>query len=39
VRAEYGYLGFGSKALAFTTPLLGTVNTSAKLNVREVKAG
>lgn len=39
VRAEYDYLGFGSKALTFTTPLLGTVATSANLNVQEVKAG
>jgi outer membrane immunogenic protein len=39
VRAEYDYLGFGSKQLNFTTPLLGTVSSKADLNVQEVKAG
>ncbi len=35
VRAEYDYLGFGSKQLSFATP----VTTNADLNVQEVKAG
>ena len=39
VRAEYDYLGFGSKQLNFTTPALGTVSSNADLNVQEVKAG
>jgi outer membrane immunogenic protein len=39
VRAEYDYLGFGSKQLSFTAPPLGTVTSSADLNVQEVKAG
>jgi outer membrane immunogenic protein len=39
VRAEYDYLGFGSKQLNFSTPALGTVSTNADLNVQEVKAG
>ncbi len=39
VRAEYDYLGFGSKSLSFTTPVVGTVATNASLNVQEVKAG
>lgn len=34
VRAEYDYLGFGSKQLSFTP-----VTTNADLNVQEVKAG
>ncbi|HUI12773.1 MAG TPA: outer membrane protein [Xanthobacteraceae bacterium] len=34
VRAEYDYLGFGSKQLNF-----GAVSTNANLNVQEVKAG
>lgn len=38
-KIEYDYLGFGSKALAFTTPALGTVSTNADLNVQEIKAG
>jgi outer membrane immunogenic protein len=38
VRAEYDYLGFGSKQLTFTVPA-GTATTSANLNVQEVKAG
>jgi outer membrane immunogenic protein len=39
VRAEYDYLGFGTKALNFNTPLLGPVTSNASLNVQEVKAG
>ncbi|MFZ3307801.1 MAG: outer membrane protein [Xanthobacteraceae bacterium] len=39
VRAEYDYLGFGSKQLNFTTPVLGAVSSNANLNVQEVKAG
>ncbi len=39
VRAEYDYLGFGSKQLNFTAPPLGAVTTNANLNVQEVKAG
>ncbi len=39
VRAEYDYLGFGSRPLTFTTPGTGTVTTNASLNVQEVKAG
>lgn len=39
VRLEYDYLGFGSKSLNFTTPLLGAVTPTASLNVQEVKAG
>jgi outer membrane immunogenic protein len=39
VRVEYDYLGFGSKPLNFTTPLLGSVTPTASLNVQEVKAG
>lgn len=38
-KIEYDYLGFGSKTLDFTTPALGTVSTSADLNVQEIKAG
>jgi len=38
-KIEYDYLGFGSKTLSLTTPLLGTVTPSATLNVQEVKAG
>jgi outer membrane immunogenic protein len=38
-KIEYDYLGFGSKTLDFTTPLLGTVTPTANLNVQEVKAG
>ena len=34
VRAEYDYLGFGSKQLSFAP-----VTTNADLNVQEVKAG
>ena len=39
VRVEYDYLGFGSKPLNFTTPLLGSVTSTASSNVQEVKAG
>ncbi len=39
VRAEYDYLGFGSKQFSFTAPPLGTVTANANLNVQEVKAG
>jgi outer membrane immunogenic protein len=39
VRLEYDYLGFGAKALNFTTPALGTVTSNADLNVQEIKAG
>jgi outer membrane autotransporter protein len=38
-RVEYDYLGFGSQALNFTTPVLGSVSPNANLNVQEVKAG
>jgi len=38
-RIEYDYLGFNSQTLNFTTPLLGTVTSSASLNVQEIKAG
>jgi outer membrane immunogenic protein len=39
VRLEYDYLGFGAKALNFTTPVVGSVTSSADLNVQEIKAG
>jgi outer membrane immunogenic protein len=38
-RIEYDYLGFGSKTLDFTTPVVGSVSSNANLNVQEVKAG
>ena len=38
-KIEYDYLGFGSKALNFDTPVLGPVTSNATLNVQEVKAG
>jgi outer membrane autotransporter protein len=38
-KIEYDYLGFGSKALSFDTPLLGPVTSNSTLNVQEVKAG
>jgi outer membrane immunogenic protein len=38
-RLEYDYLGFGSKSLNFTTPVLGSVTSNANLNVQEIKAG
>jgi outer membrane immunogenic protein len=37
-KLEYDYLGFGSQAMSFTTPL-ETVGSNASLNVQEVKAG
>jgi outer membrane immunogenic protein len=37
-KIEYDYLGFGSQAMSFTTPL-ETVGSNASLNVQEVKAG
>jgi len=37
-KIEYDYLGFGSQALSFTTPL-EKVGANASLNVQEVKAG
>jgi outer membrane immunogenic protein len=37
-KIEYDYLGFGSQALSFTTPL-ETVGSNASLNVQEIKAG
>lgn len=37
-KLEYDYLGFGSQAFNFTTPL-EAVSTNANLNVQEVKAG
>jgi outer membrane immunogenic protein len=39
VKLEYDYLGFGSQSLNFNTPLVGSVSSSATLNVQEVKAG
>ncbi len=38
-KLEYDYLGFGSQALNFNTPALGSVTSNATLNVQEVKAG
>jgi outer membrane immunogenic protein len=38
-KVEYDYLGFGSQAMNFTTPALGTVTSNADLNVQEIKAG
>ncbi|HVU42386.1 MAG TPA: outer membrane beta-barrel protein [Xanthobacteraceae bacterium] len=38
-RVEYDYLGFGSQAMNFTTPALGTVSSNTSLNVQEIKAG
>ena len=38
-KLEYDYLGFGSQAMSFTTPALGTVTSNTSLNVQEVKAG
>jgi outer membrane immunogenic protein len=38
-KLEYDYLGFGSQAMKFTTPALGTVSSNASLNVQEIKAG
>lgn len=38
-KVEYDYLGFGSKAMHFTTPALGTVASNNSLNVQEIKAG
>ena len=37
-KVEYDYLGFGSQAMNFTTPT-ESVNSSANLNIQEVKAG
>lgn len=37
-KIEYDFLGFGSQALSFTTPL-EKVGSNASLNVQEVKAG
>jgi len=37
-KIEYDYLGFGSQALSFSTPL-EKVGSNASLNVQEVKAG
>jgi len=37
-KIEYDYLGFGSQALSFATPL-EKVGSNASLNVQEVKAG
>jgi outer membrane immunogenic protein len=38
-KIEYDYLGFGSQALNFNTPMLGSVTSNATLNVQEIKAG
>ena len=38
-KVEYDYLGFGSQAMNFTTPALGTVSSNTSLNVQEIKAG
>jgi outer membrane immunogenic protein len=38
-KVEYDYLGFGSQAMNFTTPVLGTVTSNTSLNVQEIKAG
>jgi outer membrane immunogenic protein len=38
-KIEYDYLGFGSKALNFSTPLQPAYTTNANLNVQEIKAG
>jgi outer membrane immunogenic protein len=38
-KIEYDYLGFGSKALNFSTPLQPAYTSNANLNVQEVKAG
>jgi outer membrane immunogenic protein len=38
-KIEYDYLGFGSKALNFDTPVLGSITTNSTLNVQEIKAG
>jgi outer membrane immunogenic protein len=38
-KLEYDYLGFGSQAMNFTTPLVGTVSSNTSLNVQEIKAG
>jgi outer membrane immunogenic protein len=38
-KIEYDYLDFGSQALNFTTPVLGSVTSNASLDVQEVKAG
>ena len=38
-KIEYDYLGFGSQAMNFTTPVVGTVSSNAGLNVQEIKAG
>lgn len=38
-KVEYDYLGFGSQAMHFTTPALGTVASNNSLNVQEIKAG
>lgn len=37
-KIEYDYLGFGSQAMSFTTPL-EKVGSNASLNVQEIKAG
>jgi outer membrane immunogenic protein len=38
-KIEYDYLGFGSQAMNFTTPVVGTVTSNTSLNVQEIKAG
>jgi outer membrane immunogenic protein len=38
-KIEYDYLGFGPQSMNFTTPIVGSVSSSASLNVQEVKAG
>jgi outer membrane immunogenic protein len=38
-RIEYDFLGFGSRALSFTTPTTPLYTSNASLNVQEVKAG
>lgn len=38
-KIEYDYLGFGSQALNFSTPLQPAYASSANLNVQEIKAG
>ena len=38
-KIEYDYLGFGSQALNFNTPVLSSVTSNATLNVQEIKAG
>jgi outer membrane immunogenic protein len=38
-KIEYDYLGFGSRALNFTTPTTPLYTSNASLNVQEIKAG